>query len=309
MKNLILYITCFLIFNFTALYSVSSANNDLQKFKITALFRTNRVPLNREFDVTVSVNYIGEPGEYIITDPLVEKYHNMKQVKSSTENITRKSTENTNQKEIIKNYIFTLKPLSLGQAYFPAVRITVSDKKGNLINELSTQPITITIEEPVIKRDFSTLLWVTGIILIILVPGFFLTKYILKQKKKKEEEKRLEEEKLKAIKTPEQEFSEEFNKISQLKDTEKLSFAINILKNYLQKKFKYNFKDKSSNELINYFQEKKLKTEIISNLKDILDTADMIKVAAEKPDPQKINKILNNIKKLITSLKGIIMSS
>ncbi len=299
MKNLILHIVCFLIFCFIALPSVSSVNNDLQKFKITAVFRTNRVPLNREFDVTVSVSYIGEPGDYIITVPFIEKYHNMEQVKSSTENLTRKSTENTNQKEIIKNYFFTLKPMSLGQAYFPAVRITVSDKKGNLINEMSTQPITITIEEPEVERDYFTLLWVTGIVLIIFGPGFFLIKYILKQKKKREEEKRLKEEQLKARKTPEQEFSEEFKKIPKLNDTNKLSFAINILKKYLQQKFNYNFKDKSSKELINYFQEKKIKAEIISNLKDILDTADMIKFAAEKPDLKKVNKILNNIKNLI----------
>lgn len=299
-----LFTAYFLILGINIIYAASQTNIDLQKFKITAIAETRKVPLNQQFNVTISVSYIGQPGDYIITAPYVEKYHNLELVGNSTESLVKTSTENSNIKEVIKNYVFILKPRSLGQAYFPIVRITVSDKKGNLLNEIATQPITIIVEEPVVKKDYSTLFLVIIIILIISGAGLFII-YIIRQKKKKEKKKRLEEERIKIRKTPEDEFFEEFKNVFSLKDIEKLSFAINTLKKYFQKKFKHNFKDKSTNELINYFKEKKLiNSELIDNLTGILNESDLIKFAAEKPDSKKITKMLNNIENLFNSIKG-----
>ena len=302
-----LLLFCFLFLKpYSLCPAIPPVNDNLQKFKITAIAEKRNIPLNREFKVTITVIYAGEPGDYIITDPYVEKFHNLELVGNSTESLVKTPTNKNSLKEVIKNYIYILKPESLGQAYFPIVRITVSDNKGNLINELATQPISITIEEPVIKRDYSSLFTIIIIILVILTIGFFLTQYILKRKKKKEEEKRLEEERLKNIKTPEQEFSEEFKKIRELKDIEKLSSATSLLKIYFRKKFNYNFKDKSTNEIIKYFQKNKIiKPEIIDDLQEILKESDLIKFAAEKPDTQKIETLTNKLKNTVDLIKKI----
>ena len=305
MQLQILLLISFLFTGFNNLYStIICSNNNLQQFKIKAVTDTRKIPLNHQFNVTVTVSYLGVPGNFIITDPYVEKYHNLELVGNSTESLVKTPTNN-NLKEVIKKYVYILEPQSLGQAYFPIVRITISDNKGNLLNELATQPISITVTEPVIERNHSRIIIMIIIILLVLGTGFILAYYLIKQKKKKEEERRLKEEQLKNIKTPEQEFSEEFKKIQELKDIGTLSSAISLLKLYFQKKFNYNFKDKSTNEIIKYFQRNKnVKPEITDDLEKILKESDLIKFAAEKPESRRIEKLLNNIKNMVNLIKG-----
>ena len=137
------------------------------------------VPLNKTFIVTVSVNYIGEPNDFIITDPHIETYHNMELIGTSTESLVKASTEVSNAREVIKNYIYTLQPKSLGQAYFPIVKIIISDKEENLINELSTQSIPITVTDPIVTRNYSNIFSTIIIILLILIGIFFIARYFM----------------------------------------------------------------------------------------------------------------------------------
>lgn len=304
MKRLIYLMTTFLLLLFLNSYYASGImeNSDLQKFKITAIADTKKIPLNKKFQVIVTVSYIGKPGDYIITEPYIEKYHNLDLIGNSTETSVKTSSEASNKKKIIKKYVFILKPQSLGQAYFPIVRITVSDSKGNLLTKLTTQAIPITVTEPVVEKEYSFLYLTVIIIVLILFGAFLVFNYLNKLKKKKEDEKKKKE--LKIQKSPEDEFFQEIKNVEKLKDIEKLSLSISILKKYFQKKFHSNFKDKSTDEIIHYFEKNKLFTrDMINQLEAILKNSDLIKFASEK-NPKKIEEILNNIITLINNLKG-----
>ncbi len=281
------------------------ANTQVQKFKITVIIKNKEIPQNKEFYVTVQINYTGEPGEYTITDPYIEKYHNLTLIGNSTETSVITSSKNNDQKEVIKKYIYILKPVSIGQAYFPQTQITVSDSKGSLINELSTQPIPILITKPLNKTDYTNLFLTILLIIFILLSSYFIYKLIIKIRLKKDKERRLLEESQKKQITPEEIFFKKFNNIDKEKDDDKIIKAINLLKEYFEKKYNSNFKDKPSNEIIKYFNLKSnLKKEQIRILEEILIKSDMIKFGAEEFNKKKSNKLLNKISSLINSLKG-----
>ncbi|MBU1077076.1 MAG: hypothetical protein KKH98_07280, partial [Spirochaetes bacterium] len=171
-----------LILNLSSAPGLFSAENR-QKFKITARAEVQEISLNRNFRVIIEISYLGKPGDYNITDPQLEMYHNLVTTGSSSETEVEAPSGQDQGQEVHKRYIFNLKGESLGQAYFPRAHISVNDPKGILLNELTTQPIPITVIEPIKKRDYTPLIIVT-LVLGLFTPAVF---YIVKQLKKLKE--------------------------------------------------------------------------------------------------------------------------
>lgn len=289
---------------FVFIISLLYSKENLQHFKITALADVKSVPLNKSFHVTITVSYLGEPDQYNITDPFVEKYHNLNLLGNSTETAIHRDTENTNKKRISKKYTYILQGESIGQAYFPKALISVKNKEGEIINELSSQAIPISIIKPEKKKNYKPF-FITMIVILVISGLGFLTHKIMKIKKqKKEEQKRLKEKEEKRL-TPEDEFFIQYKKIKEKKDDEKISYSITILKEYLNKKFNVNIKNKATKEIIKSFKSQNLiKENIINQIEEILNQADLAKFTGNTINSKDIEKIIQNIRAIINSIKG-----
>ncbi len=210
----VIFLILIIISNYFILTGQTEQN--YQKFKISALADAKEIPLNQQFNVTVTISYIGSPGEYIVSEPYVENYNNLMLMGNSTENVIRNSTENSNLKEVVKNYIYTLKPESLGQAYFPIVRVSISDNKGKLLTELNTQAIAVSIVDPIVQRNYNPLFIITLILLILGAMGYAGFRYYQMIQHKKEEKQKQEEALKLQSQTPEKEFYQEFDNLENM---------------------------------------------------------------------------------------------
>jgi len=300
-----IFLSIFKIF----LYSSNTVNTtnikstNTQKFKLSVQVERKEIPLNKNFNVTITISYLGSPDEYIITSPYIEKLHNLEIIGNSSENIIKSAT-NSKQMLILKKYTYIVKPQTFGQAYFPVTRISISDKKGNLITELQTQPIEVSIVEPEKEKNFTKL--ILTLIIILLSIGIAISIFILIIKnKRKKELKRLEEEKLKNIKTPEDIFFENTKQFDTLPLKKKLDKYISEFKICLEKIFSIKIKDKTTEQTINILKSTNIEKSLLPKIENILKESDLIRFTPGETDTKKIEKIINEINKIISSKNKI----
>ncbi len=272
--------------------SLVSRTNSQPFFSISATISTNKIPLNKNFKVTLEIKVKGDMQNYIISSPFIDKMHNMEIIGTASENTTIPSAM-SNQIVSIKKYIYTLKPSSIGMAYFPKVLVSVSDKKGNLVSQLDAPAIPIEVLEPLQKKSYKILYVIISIIIILALAGliFFKYKKFILQRKETEEvvvEISIEDKYLDVI--------EKEKNIDRL-NKDKIDAFTKLLKSYLEEKYKLKIKNKSLNEISNIFEgtEIKDKDKILNILKDV----DLIKYALEEPDAKKTEEIINSIIEII----------
>ncbi len=273
-----------------------------QKFKISSIPETNYVPLNKKFTVKVEIVYQGLPGQYVISEPYIEKLHNLELVATSVENVVESVSTNTNIKLIKKYYLYTLSPKSLGLAYFPKVTVAIADKKGNPVEQLEAPAVPVNITEPVYPKDYSTFYIIVTVIFVIIILGILALYLMKKYKLKKEaERKRLEELEKARIPVEDKYIKELLQKDEQIKNPVQFySEAIKLLKDYLEEKYNIKIKEKSTAEIINLIKSiEELNENQIEVLKSILEESDIVKYAQESVDTFKKNKYKEKIKEFL----------
>lgn len=270
-----------------------------QRFKISSIPETNYVPLNKKFTVKVEIIYQGFPGQYVISEPYIEKLHNLELIATSVENIVESVSTNTNIKLIKRFYIYTLSPKSLGLAYFPKITVAIADKKGNPIEQLETPAVPINIIEPVYPRDYSTLYVILISISVIIIFGVLILYLMKRYKLKKEaERKRLEELEKARIPMEDEYIKALLKKEEQIKEaTQFYDESIKLLKEYLEEKFDIKIREKSTAEIISLVSSiEDLNENQIELLKSILEESDIVKYAQETVDASKKNRFKEKLK-------------
>ncbi len=282
----------FFVFFLFFFVKVSAQTNNT--FSISARVSTNKVALNQNFKVTVEIKAEGNINDYIFSTPFIDKLHNMEIIGTASENTTSPSSV-SNRIISVKKYIYTLKPTSIGMAYFPKILVSITDKKGNIVAQIDTQAIPIEILEPVVQKDYKIIYIVIALFLIIGLGVLIFIKFKLMLKEKKEN---ISESNTEEINTEEQylnEINEELNKDRLNK--EKIELSIKILKKYLEEKYGLRIRNKSSKEI------EKILNEINVNNKeriiDLIKKTDLIKYAQEEPDNKAVEEIISSIIEII----------
>ncbi len=274
------------------------------RFKISAIPETNTIPLNRKLKVAVEVECEGKAGEYIVSEPYIEKFNNLHLISTAVENLVENSTDNTNHKIIRKRYIYTLKPDTLGLAYFPKAKVAVSDTNGNIVEQLENPAVPITIIDPVYPKNYKPLYIAIIVIISLLIVAVLLLYFMKKYRLKKEAEKKRLEELEKASIPIEEKYLADIEKIFDESETasefyDKIS---KLIKKYIGEKFNIKIKGRASSEIVDSLKGiENLDNKVIDNLKAILDEADAVKYARETVDisskasfRNKVSEFINN---------------
>ncbi len=287
---LLLFLLIVVIYLPTYLFSQQTNNT----FFMSASVSTNKIPLNKSFKVTLEIKINGIITNYVLSEPFISKMHNMEIIGTASENFT---VSKSNQTIFIKRYIYTLKPESLGMAYFPKVLLSVADKKGNILTQLDTQPIPVEIIEPIKKNKNSFLILYIIIFLIIGCTIFFL---LTKLHKNREKDKKSEIQEEKII--IEDKYINKLDEIinENILNKEKINKLTRLLKNYLEEKYNIKIKNKSTDEILNIISNIPYNEEISILLKE----SDLIKYALEEPDNSTIDKFKNNIESIFIGGKS-----
>ena len=206
-----------------------------------------KVSQNQNFTVNININYDNDHN-YQFESPILSGTRNCEIMGTGVGN----SVVLTNGKSInVRKYSYTLKPTSMGQAYFGSVSIRYVLNSST--NTLYTKDVPVTVTLPKIKKK-SKLPIILGTILIILLIGWLVFFISLKLKeRKKQKQISLEKEREASITLEEKKYQifltlkEDKDKL----DTEGYFFRlVKILKDYLMEKFEIKQKSLTEKEVL-----------------------------------------------------------
>lgn len=178
-----------------------------------------------------------------------------------------------------------------GNVYSPTLMLEVNTFDVSEATEL--QPIKNIIEEPVTFWDFLPFL-IIGLAIVLIVLTIWL---LIRRNQRRETLAEFEKKKLPphviALKKLEQLHQEELWQKGEIKSFQsQLTF---ILREYLEERFHIRALESTSDEIIDDLQKTDLDAERTNNLKDIFQTADLVKFAKSEPPVEVHDKAFRNI--------------
>jgi len=225
------------------------------------------------------------------------------------------------KKQLTKEYLYekliTIAFFKTGKFKIGPYKITIIDNNKNK-QELETNFEILLIESVLDKDDKDIkpiippmeikgnpyhILRIIFFITLFLILIYLILKYI-------KHKKSISSKQIKLL-NPIEEFEINYKKLmnkNHLKKEKYKEFFIkftSIFKHFIQRYYKFNAEDMTSNEIISNLYNKEKSSEIIYEYNNIFKLSDLIKFAKYKPNKQEITYVLDSIEKLIKRYKDI----
>lgn len=247
---------------------------------------TTKIPLNRTLELKVILKWSDGLNRYEVIRFGEPTLTNFKIIESA---VSSRSEANKGRTDIIKEYIFTLKPQSLGMGYVEGVEVKVRDNMDSLVENLETQRISIEITDPIpegTKLTRKGLYIVLGIIIVLVGAGIAFLLYRGKKYKEKQEllampqpvEKKYLDELKRAFNLQHPNLRDDFFTLSKL------------LRHYLEEKFSIPALGLTTEEINEALEKLPLDENQINNIKQILIHSDEIKFSGNEGTYEEINQ-------------------
>jgi hypothetical protein len=237
-----------------------------------------KVPLNRTLELTVILKWSDDANRYEVIkfeEPILT---NFKIVGSA---VSSRSEANKGKTDFIKEYIYTLKPQSLGMGYIEGIVAKVRDNIDGNIERLETQRLSIEIIDPIPEGTKMTriqLYVALGIIVILLAAVIAVLLYRSKKYRQKQEiisyvepmEKKYLDELKSTINLQKPNLRGDFYALSRL------------VRRYLKEKFSISALELATDEVISLLPDTKISENHMNNIKKILVRSDEIKFSGNE---------------------------
>jgi hypothetical protein len=273
-----LLLSFFLLFHIHTLFAQDSTKS---KISVSTLVNKTKVPLNRTFELKVSISWLGDSERIDVISFDNPALSNFEIVGTST-------TSRTEMDQVFKDYTYTLKPIELGMGYVEGVIVKAHDKLLDKDENMLTQRIPVEVIDPVLEPGETRIPWefiIPILVFLVLVLGYFFW-YKKRQQKKQatliEPETPLEinyiEDLKQQIDLIQPNLSNDFTSLSKL------------LRSYLKEKFDVRALEATTKELNNVLVGTNMEENQITSIREILSRSDEIKFSGIEGSKEELSR-------------------
>ncbi len=257
----------------------------------------SELPFNEELTLSVQASWEGEQSRFRVTPIAPPECENFEILGSSSVNETKMVEGETRS---TKTFEFALKPTQTGTGRIGSVLFSYVDNVTEDSSSLSTQPISVTINPPIEKREPNYKVFLIIAIVLIFVYVIYSARRKAKSIKipdRTEEEVKIQE------KTLEETTLETLDGLSPLisegKADQFSSKVYKLVTNYLEEKYHVFTTGKTTNDIIDSLSPLSLPDEQIILMRDALSTCDLVKFAKEGVEKERCKEIFDKVKKFL----------
>jgi hypothetical protein len=267
------------------------------EIKISTRVSQTKIPLNRTFELKVTLSWIGDSGMYTVVDLENPMLTNFEIVGTST---TSRSELVNNHTQIFKDFTYILKPKELGMGYVEGVLVKVHDNTVNEDETLSTQRISVEVVDPVPEKDEQKTGWL--FILIPFIVLFFGLGLFFWHRKRGVFRKKTVEEPAQPV---ESHFLEDLriqvdlNKPNLHEDFSTLS---KLLRRYLSEKFSLRALELTTDKLLDLLEETAMEENQIGSVEEILERSDEIKFSGIQGTQEELTRFYTLFEGILENL-------
>ncbi len=254
-----------------------------------------KVPLNRNLELTIVLKWSNDINRYEIIKIEEPVLTNFKIIGSA---VSSRSEAGKGKTNFIKEYIYTLKPQSLGMGYIDSVLVRVRDNVDGITENLETQRISVEIIDPIPEGTKVTrrqVYVVLGILVALSIIGISFLLYRSKKYKDKQE--------IIAKPVPiEKTFLDNMKNMFNLRSPDLREDFFNLsklIRSYLKDKFSIPALELTTEEVISALEKASLEENQINNLKKILIRTDEIKFSGKEGTIEEITQFYTLFESLL----------
>ncbi len=270
------------------------------EIKISTVVSQIEIPLNRTFELKVTLSWIGDSAKYTVVNFENPILTNFDIVGTSA---TNRSELVNNQIHIFKDSIYTLQPKELGMGYVEGVIVKVHDNIVDKDETLSTQRIPVEVVDPVPEKGEEGIGW-----LFILIPFMVLilgSSFFFWFRRRRRYQKKSVEEPILPI---ESHFLEELRGQLDLNHPDlqgDFSTLSKLLRRYLEEKFSLRALELTTDKLLDSLGETPLEQHQIDSVKEILARSDEIKFSGIQGTQEELTRFYTLIEGILENLLHI----
>ena len=270
--------------------------------KVSALVNTKEVPLNRTITLTIKVSWVGGLDQYEIYEFDNPVVRNLEIIGTSSAN----RVTGGHKPEAVKEYEFTLSPVSLGMAYIEPAIITYNDRVLEQNQRLVTNRLDVKVIDPVPEPGEAASIWIFLVIGMFVI-GAGAVVYLLAQKKRNER-KALEESE--PVLPLEEQYLQQLKEIVDLNAVEldvgkSFSKVSRLYRKYLAEKYNIQALETTTEEVNNALSESNVDERFFNSTQEILSACDLAKFSGGAGSKSELERVYTLIESnLERSLRG-----
>jgi hypothetical protein len=302
MNKQFLIVCIFYLFLFNSLFSQLNQDTSVSDISLRTFVENESVALNREVIYIIQLSWEGELSRYKISEVLDPDVTNLIIRGSGSSN---KVITNPDGKEIsIKKITFYFKPIEMGMAYINGVTVRYEDSFLDRKESLLASRISIKVVDPILDSSsnnfFQYILYI--IILIVIALAVFLL--ALYNKRKKENELR----ELENIKeTTEEKYLRLLKETIHLAGNnyeEKLNDLTHLILGFFSEKYSISLLNMSSNDILKYFENRKMEQSIFSKIEEFISKSDLIRFAGNNITETEFHQLYDSVEWMLVKCKN-----
>lgn len=296
-----------LIFSVQFLFAQDSQRNEstsTTQIKLSAFVDKTETPLNRNVVLTVRLKWEGDLDRFDVhtfDNPIVQNFEIVGN--ASSNKVAAVSGANTS----VQDYEFALRPTNLGMGYVEGIIVTYTDLTDDKDFRLTTNRIEVKVTDPL--PDPGSKAWIWWVVGLILVAGVGAYAFIMLKQRNAEKQRQMELEAAAAIPIEEKYLSDLKSQVNlndpALDTNEAISKISKMLRHFLNEKFALCGLEATTGEVLTEMENKQLDERFISEIKQVLTDADMIKFSGGSADKSKVENMYTLVEaNLQRSLRG-----